>query len=183
MTMRLTKGCLGSWARAVAQNNAKSTVAKPQLHTVRCPRGRFTTAVQYLNTIMFLRSSKPCLQRLSRVLVVVSLVLVSSYCTRPENQTTNQRLTPDETYLVDTFVKISQTRDLYELNPFKSDSLFAVLDSTVDTLRIARTMRHLEADPDRWALVFQSITDKTAGTSPGQGEGQGQEQKKPPPSE
>jgi len=73
----------------------------------------------------------------------------------------------------------------YELNPYKSDSLFAVLDSTVDTLRIARTMRHLEADPDRWALVFQSITNKTAGTSPGQGEGQGQghEQKKPPPSE
>jgi len=66
-------------------------------------------------------------------------------------------MTADEAYLVDTYVRIAEARDLHTVNYLKSDSLFAVLDSTTDSLRIANTIRDLDLTPDRWALVFRSI--------------------------
>ena len=125
---------------------------------------------------MSIRPPESRLRHLSRVLVVVSLVLVSSYCTRPDNQTTNAGLTEDEAYLADAMAKISQSRDLYDINPFKSESLFTVLDSTVDTLRIATTVRALEADPDRWLLIFETIKVKLQGSPQGQ-EPEGQQER------
>ncbi len=74
-------------------------------------------------------------------------------------------LSPDETYLVDSYVKVREASDMHYVSDFKSDSLFAVLDSTLDTLRIANTIRALNRNPDRWTLVFRSIEEKT-GSSP-----------------
>jgi hypothetical protein len=38
-----------------------------------------------------------------------------------------------------------------------ADSLFARLDSTIDTLRITNTIKALNETPDRWAFVFLEI--------------------------
>jgi hypothetical protein len=103
-----------------------------------------------------------------RLVVAVSLaVLCSSYCTAPDSQTTITALSPDEAYLVEAYVRVAEARDLYPISPLKSDSLFAALDSTIDSLRIANTIRDLNRDPDRWIVVFKSI-ERRLGT-PSQG--------------
>lgn len=75
------------------------------------------------------------------------------------------QLSPDETYLVDAYVKVREATELSYVSPSKSDSLFAVLNSTLDTLRISNTIRELNHHPDRWALVFRSIEEKTQRSS------------------
>ncbi|MEJ2721647.1 MAG: hypothetical protein P8181_11010 [bacterium] len=89
---------------------------------------------------------------------------MTSYCTRGEKQTEIMELSPDETYLVDAYVKVREATELSYVSPSKSDSLFAVLDSTLDTLRISNTIRELNHHPDRWVLVFRRIEEKTQGS-------------------
>lgn len=95
------------------------------------------------------------------------VVLCSSYCTTPDTQTTIAQLSADEAYLVDTYVHVAEARDAHFISPLKSDSLFAALDSTIDTLRIANTIRGLNQDPDRWVLVFRSIESRLKTPSQG----------------
>jgi len=83
--------------------------------------------------------------------------LLSSYCTGPDSQTKIEGLTEEETYLADAYVRVAQARDLYAVNSLKSESLFTMLDSTIDTTRIANAIRELNKDPDRWLLVFETI--------------------------
>ena len=95
--------------------------------------------------------------RFGRICIVVALVFVSSYCTKNENQTTITELSIDEAYLVETYAKIADARDLHTVNYLKSESLFTVIDSTTDSLRIANTIRDLNMDPGRWLIIFRSI--------------------------
>ena len=93
----------------------------------------------------------------ARVLGVIVLVLMSSYCTRPENQTKIAELTADEAYLIHAYVEVAKARDLRSVSYFRAESLFTFLDSTIDTTRIANTIAELNRDPDRWLLIFSSI--------------------------
>jgi len=95
--------------------------------------------------------------RLTRVLCILCLVLLSSYCTAPENQTKITGLTEDETYLVRAYVQVAQARDTHRVSHLKAESLFASIDSTIDTTRIANTIDELNRDPERWLFVFQRI--------------------------
>lgn len=97
------------------------------------------------------------LPRAGQVAFVILVTCLSSYCTSPDKQTEINPLTDDEAYLVDAYVRVAKARELASVTPLKSDSFFAPLDSTVDTTRIANTIRALEKDPDRWILIFQSI--------------------------
>lgn len=112
--------------------------------------------------------------RTGPVALVVVLTILSSYCTNPESQTPNDDLSADEAYLVETYALIDRARDARSVNDLKSDSLFAVLDSTIDTLRIANTIRSLDEDPDRWILIFRAIEQKLSEMSQ-----QGQESEEP----
>lgn len=95
--------------------------------------------------------------RIGRVAFVIALASVSCYCTGPDSYTTNPTLTSDESYLVDAYVRVARARTLGDVNRLKSDSLFAALDSTLDSARIANTIRDLNGDPDRWLVVFEKI--------------------------
>jgi len=98
--------------------------------------------------------------RIGRVAFVIAVTSVSCYCTSPDSYTTNPALTADERYLVDAYVSVARARTLSDVNHLKSDSLFAALDSTLDTTRIANTIRDLNGDPDRWLVVFEKIERK-----------------------
>lgn len=80
----------------------------------------------------------------------------------------NTELSSDETYLVETYVKIADARDLHTVNYLKSESLFTVLDSTTDSLRIANTIRGLNMDPERWLTIFRSIEQTRKARTQGQ---------------
>lgn len=101
--------------------------------------------------------------------LLLALLVLSSYCTSPGDQTPNDLLTADESYLVDSYVRASRALDLHPVSPLESESLFAVLDSTLDTLRIANTIRELGRDPDRWILVFREIDKGLESASRGTG--------------
>lgn len=90
---------------------------------------------------------------------------MSSYCTHHDKKTENVRLTPDESYLVETYLRVVEARDARPLTYEKSESLFIVLSASIDTTRISRTVRALDADPDRWVLVFRSI-ERAMGADP-----------------
>jgi hypothetical protein len=94
---------------------------------------------------------------LLRIGVVAALISVSSYCTHGGNETTNAQLSPDEAYLVDAYVRIAEAKDVSNVSYAKSESLFAALDSTIDTTRVSNTIRKLNSDPDRWIAVFRGI--------------------------
>ncbi|UCG50637.1 MAG: hypothetical protein JSW58_10545 [Candidatus Latescibacterota bacterium] len=97
---------------------------------------------------------------LGKICLILVLVFVSSYCTTSEKQTEILELSEDEAYLVDAYVRIIEARDQYSVSRVKSDSLFAAIDSTMDTLRIANTIQALNTDPDRWVFVYQNIERK-----------------------
>jgi len=115
-------------------------------------------------------------RQLRRIVGVLSLVIVTSYCTPNENQTEIMELSPDEDYLVDFYLAVREASDLFSVNALTSDSSFAAIDSTIDTLRIANTIRELNADPDRWVLVFRSIEEKRHRRANADDESQGSEQ-------
>jgi hypothetical protein len=116
-------------------------------------------------------------RHITRVFLIAGLVFVSSYCTDDESQTEITALSEDEAYLVETYVKLAEARDLRSITYFKSESLFAAIDSTIDTLRIANTIRALDTDPERWILVFRSI-EETLGVSPQGKQGRESEQRR-----
>ncbi len=99
------------------------------------------------------------MSRIGQVAVIALVTCLSSYCTSPDKQTTIMTLRADEAYLVDSYVRIAGARDLAAATPLKSESLFAALDSTIDTTRIANTIRALNEDPNRWILVYRTIED------------------------
>ena len=105
---------------------------------------------------------------LSRAATVILLVAISSYCSPTEESQTASVLTDDEAYFVTSYARVAEARDLYGVNPLKSESLFAAVDSTIDTLRIANTIRSLNRNPDRWLLVFQGIERTMKTSSQGQ---------------
>ena len=106
--------------------------------------------------------------RFTRALCVAAAVLLSSYCTRPDNRTELNDLTDDEAYLVSAYVRIARARDRFSISYLESESLLTVLDSTIDTTRIANTIRLLNTDPDRWILIFRGIERDLSKSSQGQ---------------
>jgi hypothetical protein len=108
----------------------------------------------------------------AKIVFVALLVFVSSYCSNPDKQIENVPLTPDESYLVDVYVRIDEARELRGANYEKSESLFAVLDSTIDRDRLSNTISRLNSDPDRWIAVYREIEkeedERSGARSPGE---------------
>ena len=101
--------------------------------------------------------------------VVAAVVFVSSYCSRGGEKTKNTGLSPDEAYLVDAYVRIAEAKDVRRADFARSESLFSVLDSTIDTTRVSNTIRKLNSNPDRWILVFRGI-ERAMGLEGGENE-------------
>ncbi len=48
-------------------------------------------------------------------------------------------------------------RSYYPLKPAIAESLFVVLDSTIDSVRIANTIRAINREPERWGDIFEQL--------------------------
>ncbi len=77
-------------------------------------------------------------------------------------------LTADENYLVDSYVRVRRAGAMYPYQRVLADSLLDRLAGEVDTVRVARTTAALNANPERWTLIFQTIEERmgSAGTTP-----------------
>jgi len=69
-------------------------------------------------------------------------------------------LSADERYLVEAYAKLVRARSAYISDPERAESLFAVVDSTIDSTRIANTMKYLDAHPERWLAIYRELDRK-----------------------
>lgn len=69
-------------------------------------------------------------------------------------------LSSDERYLVDAYLRVRRAGALFPHQRAMADSILASLAGEVDTLRVARTVAALNADPERWGVVFHTIEDR-----------------------
>ena len=92
-----------------------------------------------------------------------ALIAASAPCSRKEGErSARPPLSGDEKYLVEAYVNIQRARSFYPTHPEIAESLFAALDSTTDSTRVANTIRETNRTPERWALIFEAI-DKELG--------------------
>ncbi len=96
------------------------------------------------------------------VLAILALALACSGRTRPEPAPP----TPDEHYLIETYVRIQRAAAEYRARPQRAESLLALIAARVDSARIDRTVRALDRAPRRWALVFDEIERRLRGAAP-----------------
>jgi hypothetical protein len=90
--------------------------------------------------------------------LAAALVLISASCNRSDGPDPETReLSENEWYLIEAYANVTHARSLYPHNPEFAESLFVVLDSTIDSVRIANTIRDLNSDPERWEMVFEQL--------------------------
>ena len=107
------------------------------------------------------------LSRFWRFLAIALIVLLSSYCSRREEGQQVTGLSSEEAYLVETYSTIAAAWERHLVSPLLAESLFSVLDSTIDTRRIANTIDALDRDPERWILIFREINNALQMSSEG----------------
>ena len=99
--------------------------------------------------------------RFIELCLAVALVVTTVSCGRQDADSIDSReLSEDEIYLIDAYLEIKHARGYYPNNPAVADSFFAVLDSTIDSDRIANIIRIVNQEPDRWAVIFEAIEQK-----------------------
>lgn len=99
----------------------------------------------------------PCV-KLRPLVVAAVLVLIAACHTKDKPQ--NPALSPDEKYLVESYVRVRRAGSMFPYQRVLADSLLDRLAGEVDTVRVARTTAALNANPERWTVIFQSIEDR-----------------------
>jgi hypothetical protein len=96
--------------------------------------------------------------RILLICLAAALALATGSCDGgEENGTGPVALSPDEVYLIDAYVDVKSAQGNYPHNPVVAESLFTVLDSTIDSVRIANTIQKVNKHPERWLAIFQEI--------------------------
>jgi hypothetical protein len=90
--------------------------------------------------------------------VAAALIVVPAACNRSETpDPLTRELSEDEWYLIEAYAGIKHARSFYSSNPEYAESLFTVLDSTIDSDRIANTIRDTNEYPERWEKIFEQL--------------------------
>ncbi|MDH4036562.1 MAG: hypothetical protein OEX18_02870 [Candidatus Krumholzibacteria bacterium] len=102
---------------------------------------------------------RPPLRRLSVTAVLVAALLS---CGQKESRQPSP-LSSDELYLVEAYISVRRAGSLHTFQRDIAERLLDSLATEVDTLRVARTISALNATPERWSMVFQTIEDRLSG--------------------
>ena len=92
------------------------------------------------------------------LIAVVGCAIIA--CDRKSNKLEFQEFTADESYLIDTYVEVKRAGSFHPYQEAIAESLFAGLTSSVDTVRVARTISALNEHPDRWVDVYEEIEER-----------------------
>ena len=90
--------------------------------------------------------------------LAAALMATLASCDRTETpDPRSAELSEDELYLIEAYANVVHARSLYNNNQAYAESLFTVLDSTIDTDRIANTIRDINEHPERWDKIFEQL--------------------------
>lgn len=104
------------------------------------------------------KSNRRIRRSISFCIVLVTIYLITAIIScGTKSDPADHPLTQDEQYLVDTYIKIIQARDLHSQYPARAESIFTAIDSTTDTLRIANTITRINETPRRWEHIFEVL--------------------------
>jgi len=96
--------------------------------------------------------------RILLICLAAALALATGSCEGGDGDGTGPlALSEDEKYLIDAYVDIKHARSNYPHNPVVAESLFTELDSTIDSVRIANTIRTINSEADRWEKIFEQL--------------------------
>lgn len=71
----------------------------------------------------------------------------------------NRTLTPDERYLVNTYVKIHKIEKNLQNNPEELEKKLLEIKNTTDSTVIRKALDNLEKEPGRWIAVYGRIIE------------------------
>lgn len=97
-------------------------------------------------------------KRILRVLLATAVIVVGS-CGGDGDRTEQTPFSEDESYLIEAYIQIKHAGSKYRYQQAVAESLFTRLDSTIDSVRIANTIRTINQTPERWGAIFQKIED------------------------
>lgn len=96
--------------------------------------------------------------RILLICLAAALALATGACKSGDDDGAGPvALSEDEMYLIDAYIDVKDARSYYPQNPIEAESLFTVLDSTIDTVRIANTIRDINRTPERWLVILEEI--------------------------
>jgi hypothetical protein len=79
-----------------------------------------------------------------------------------QDQPSETPLTPDEDYLVESYVRVRRAEAMFPHQRALADSLLDRLAGEIDTVRVARAIAALNTRPERWTTVFEAIEQRLA---------------------
>lgn len=107
-------------------------------------------------------SSPFALLRTPAVMLLLAVMLTLSFLPACEGRDPVERnkdrpLSPDERYLVELYMKITEIEENLQDNPDALEEKRAELREEIDLDRIRRILLELEQDPERWLAVYNRI--------------------------
>ena len=94
-----------------------------------------------------------------RLLAAAAVLLVVMSCNAREKPP-DTKLSPDEDYLVESYVRVRRAAAMFPHQRVLADSLLDRLAGEVDTVRVARTIAALNTNPERWTVIFTTIEER-----------------------
>jgi hypothetical protein len=68
-------------------------------------------------------------------------------------------LTPDERYIVNLYMKITETEEYLQDNPGEREKKWDELRAEIDSTRVTAILTELERDPERWLPIYNRINE------------------------
>lgn len=114
---------------------------------------------------MTARDVRPIVPHVKLRPLVFALALALFAACSAKEEPVETALSPDETYLVESYVRVRRAGALFPYQRVLADSLLDRLAGEIDTVRVARTTATLNANPERWTLIFQTIEARMSESS------------------
>ena len=92
------------------------------------------------------------------LIISASLPLGCQQHNRIEEQK-SRTLTPDERYLIELYMKITEFEENLQDNPEAAEEKREELRAEIDLERIGRILDELERDPERWLAIYNRIDE------------------------
>ena len=94
---------------------------------------------------------------LTILLLSAAFILPACQQQDPVEREKNRILTPDERYLIELYMKITEIEDNLQDNPEALEEKREELRKEIDLDRLRLVLQELERDPDRWLAIYNRI--------------------------